>query len=68
MYIPVISEDVSRDASGDITAVKNRYYLIRAWKKLPANYYGRKLMYQVLVSRDETTHNINTLSFQEVWF
>ena len=55
--------------------ITNRFYLIRAWTKLPENYYGARLMYQVLVSRDEnidnittTYHNIETLSFQEVWY
>jgi|GEM_PF-3839370 len=55
--------------------ITNRFYLIRAWTQLPENYYGAKLMYQVLVSRDElepstreTYHNIETLSFQEVWY
>ena len=69
MYVPVMSEDVTRNASGDITAVTHRYYLIRAHKQLPANYYGRKLMYQVLIRRNENNHqDIQTLSFQEVWY
>lgn len=69
MYVPIVSDDVTRNDSGDITAVNYRYYLIRARAKLPANYYGRKLMYQVLIRRNETVHNdIETLSFQEVWY
>ncbi len=56
--------------------ITNRFYLIRAWTQLPENYYGAKLMYQVLVSRDEygtaltnsKYHKIETLSFQEVWY
>ena len=55
--------------------IRNRFYLIRAWAKLPENYYGRRLMYQLLVSRDELApdtrdeyYNVDTLSFQEVWF
>ena len=54
--------------------VDSRYYLIRAWTQLPENYYGTKLMYQVLVKRDEkdqtssTYHNVDVLSFQEVWY
>ena len=49
--------------------VYSRFYLIRAWANLPESYYGRKLMYQVLVKRDEADHsNLDTLSFQEVWF
>ena len=71
--------DFARDESDDIisddvgnptyTTINNRFYLIRAWAQLPENYYGRKLMYQVLVSRDEHNHNnLDTLSFQEVWF
>lgn len=52
------------------TTVRNRFYLIRAYAELPENYYGAKLMYQVLVSRDEKSspHKVDTLSFQEVWF
>ena len=73
MHIPVISSDVTRDPSGDITAVNRRYYLIRAWTQLPENFFNAKLMYQVLVSRDNdeainTTHNVDVLSFQEVWY
>ena len=40
--------------------ITNRFYLIRAWTKLPENYYGARLMYQVLVSRDENIDNITT--------
>mgnify|MGYP007069843601 CR=1 FL=1 len=69
----------SGDKSGDIipdkvgkptyTTVNNRFFLIRAWAQLPENYYDMKLMYQVLVSRDEPNHNdVQVLSFQEVWF
>ena len=73
MHIPVISSDVTRDPSGDITAVNRRYYLIRAWTQLPENFFNAKLMYQVLVKRDEdpassTYHNVDVLSFQEVWY
>ena len=75
---------ISTDASGNIQrndigkpiyeTVDSRYYLIRAWTQLPENYYGTKLMYQVLVERDEkdqtssTYHNVDVLSFQEVWY
>lgn len=50
-----------------------RYYLIRAWAQLPENFYGSKLMYQVLVRRDNEnsdteSHHVEVLSFQEVWF
>lgn len=70
------SNDIVRNAIGkpEYSKVYNRFYLIRAWTQLPENYYGAKLMYQVLVSRDEadsssaTYHNIETLSFQEVWY
>ncbi|MBQ6972360.1 MAG: hypothetical protein IJP86_08430 [Synergistaceae bacterium] len=70
------SGDVSvmrRDGAGKpvISPVRNRFFLIRAWAGLPENYYGIRLMYQVLVSRDnegESSHNVQTLSFQEVWF
>ena len=54
-----------KDDDGNIT---RRYFLIRAWAELPDNYYGRKLMYQVLVRRYEDTYEVDTLSFQEVWF
>ena len=76
--MPALSIDVGNDdAEGNHIPeykITNRFYLIRAWTKLPENYYGAKLMYQVLVSRDEadsssaTYHNIETLSFQEVWY
>ncbi|MBQ3347686.1 MAG: hypothetical protein IJG51_06905 [Synergistaceae bacterium] len=65
------SGDISRDKVGKpiYNPVYNRFFLIRAWVQLPENYYGRKLMYQVLVSRDEPNHNdVQVLSFQEVWF
>ena len=46
-----------------------RYYLIRAWVQLPENFYGRTLMYQVLVRRKEDSHtDLKVRSFQEVWF
>ena len=46
-----------------------RYYLIRAWVQLPENFYGSKLMYQVLVRRKEDDHtDLKVRSFQEVWF
>ena len=76
--------EVQKDGDGNIQrndigkpiyeTVDSRYYLIRAWKQLPENYYGTKLMYQVLVKRDEkdpssgTYHNVDVLSFQEVWY
>lgn len=77
--MPALSIDVGTadpDTGDEIHNYKitNRFYLIRAWTQLPENYYGAKLMYQVLVSRDEyepptsTYHNIETLSFQEVWY
>ena len=58
------------DKDPDTNNIMARYYLIRAWVELPSNYYGRKLMYQVLVKRDETVspRKLKTLSFQEVWF
>ncbi len=58
------------DKDPDTDGIMARYYLIRAWVELPSNYYGRKLMYQVLVKRDETVspRKLTTLSFQEVWF
>lgn len=58
------------DKNPDTDDIMARYYLIRAWVELPSNYYGRKLMYQVLVKRDETVspRKLKTLSFQEVWF
>lgn len=70
------SNDIVLDGVGKPTyeTVYNRFYLIRASVQLPENYYGRKLMYQVLVSRDEnasstsTFHNVDVLSFQEVWY
>lgn len=75
--LPIGSVDLN--ASGDIIRtsigkpqygiVYNRFYLIRATAKLPDSYYGRKLMYQVLVRRDEQDYrNLDVLSFQEVWF
>lgn len=65
------SGDIILDSSDNpvLSPIRNRFFLIRAWTQLPENYYGRKLMYQVLVSRDEPNHNrVDTLSFQEVWF
>ena len=72
----VLSSDNATLISGDVPVPTHRYYLIRAWVTLPANYYGRKLMYQVLVKRYEDEdkritdkfHSIETLSFQEVWY
>ena len=63
-------EKVSTDKIGKpvLSTVYNRFFLIRAWAKLPENYYGMRLMYQVLVSRDEPPARVDTLSFQEVWF
>lgn len=76
MNPPVLPDDVIRNASGDITDITHRYFLIRAYAELPKDkFYDRKLMYQVLVRRDnenDTTgtksHELETLSFQEVWF
>ena len=52
-----------------------RYYLIRARVDLPADkFYGRNLMYQVLVKRNEDVadtisfHKVTVKSFQEVWY
>lgn len=63
------------EATGEWKPVRRRYYLIRACARLPENYYGRKLMYQVLVRRDNEddttymkTHKVEVISFQEVWF
>ena len=54
-------------------SVSERFYLIRAWTQLPENFFNAKLMYQVLVKRDEDPasskyHNVDVLSFQEVWY
>lgn len=67
------NEEIVLDTDGNpVTKMTGRYYLIRAWAKLPDSYYGRKLMYQVLVWRDEDednpTYKVETRSFQEVWF
>ena len=50
--------------------ITNSFYLIRAWATLPENYYGVRLMYQVLVSKDERSNTTepDILSFQEVWY
>ena len=63
------------EETGEWKPVRRRYYLIRACARLPENYYGRKLMYQVLVRRDNEdditytkTHKVEVISFQEVWF
>ena len=53
--------------------ITNSFYLIRAYTQLPENFFNAKLMYQVLVKRDEdpassTYHNVDVLSFQEVWY
>ena len=66
-------EDGVDDEGNTKYKITHRYYLIRAWAQLPENFYGRKLMYQVLVRRDNedsdtAKHKVETLSFQEVWF
>ena len=76
MNPPVVSDDatyITKDGKKVPDIKKRRYYLIRAWAQLPENFYGRKLMYQVLVRRDNedsdtAKHKVETLSFQEVWF
>ena len=50
------------------TVPVKRYYLIRTCAKLPQKFYGQHLMYQVLVRRNEDNNEVDTLSFQEVWF
>ncbi len=64
-------------SSVDVTEVVSRYYLVRARVDLPADkFYGRNLMYQVLVRRSDdveiptppTPRKVETLSFQEVWY
>ena len=72
-YSPTLlgaGEPSTPDASGVQYRITARYFLIRAWVKLPENYYGRSLMYQVLVKRDQTQspYTLKTLSWQEVWF
>ena len=66
------SGDIKYDGAGKpvYAAVYSRFFLIRAWTQLPESYYGMRLMYQVLVSRDEqaSPHSVDILSFQEVWF
>ena len=74
--MPALSFDADTSAEDDVHnyTITNRFYLIRAWVQLPENFFSRKIMYQVLVSRDErdsssaTYHNVDVLSFQEVWF
>lgn len=78
--VPLLDPDGNPLLNGDgtpqttVQAVPvNRYYLIRACAKLPEKFYGRHLMYQVLVRRnkeddDTAVHELETLSFQEVWF
>ena len=74
---PVLSADgtpMMKTVTETRNVITGRYYLIRAYAKLPANFFGRKLMYQVLLSRNEDPddtanyHSLKTLSFQEVWF
>lgn len=69
--MPSVKEKVP-DGEGnlvDTDEVLARYYLIRVYAKLSEKFYGRHLMYQVLVKRDENDHTkLDTLSFQEVWF
>ncbi len=69
--VPTVEETITHNYT-----ITNRFYLIRAWVQLPENFFSRKIMYQVLVSRDEyqptppstPTHKVDVLSFQEVWF
>ena len=70
-----VKDDAGNLVYEDTDEADYRYYLIRAWVQLPENFYGRKLMYQVLVRRDNEDdetgtklHKVETLSFQEVWF
>ena len=70
---PELDEDNNpvRDEDGKIKYtddIQNRYYLIRAYADLPQKFYGQHLMYQVLVRRNEDNNEVDTLSFQEVWF
>lgn len=76
MNPPVMANDITTDADGNIT-VNYRYYLLRAYVDLPEKkFYGRKLMYQVLFRRSEdsttdispTKHRLYLESFQEIWF
>ena len=67
--------NVKRNGIGKLIydSVSERFYLIRVWTQLPENFFNAKLMYQVLVRRDNdeainTTHNVDVLSFQEVWY
>ena len=60
--------NIQYESDGVTPKISGWYYLIRAWVKLPSNYYDRTLMYQVLVWRDENSYKLKTLSFQEVWF
>ncbi|MBQ6919713.1 MAG: hypothetical protein IJQ74_05230 [Synergistaceae bacterium] len=70
----ISSGDESVDVNVEVPI--RRYYLIRAWVQLPENFYGSKLMYQVLVKRSDDVatpeppkpRKLQTLSFQEVWF
>lgn len=64
--MPAISDDANTEGS------VLRYYLLRAYAKLPEKkFYDRKLMYQVLFRRIETPgqpHKPEIKSFQEIWF
>ena len=67
-----VTQILSTDGVTPITehVITNSFYLIRAWATLPENYYGVRLMYQVLVSKDERSNTTepDILSFQEVWY
>ena len=63
--------NVKRNGIGKLiyASVSERFYLIRAWTQLPENFFNAKLMYQVLVKRNENNYSdIKILSFQEVWY
>ncbi len=69
---PIIGE-YEKDGITPKTQVTERYYLIRVYAQLPSRFYDRKLMYQVLIKRKNESdsalkHDLDTLSFQEVWF
>ena len=68
--LQVLSTDGITSVDQTVRVITNRFFLIRAYTQLPSNYYDRKLMYQVLVSRDErlSPHKVDILTFQEVWF
>ena len=67
-----VTQILSTDGVTPITehVITNSFCLIRAWATLPENYYGVRLMYQVLVSKDERSNTTepDILSFQEVWY